>query len=112
MRRVIEGFTRATDVRQKLFSYDSPRGGVQENTVSFGINGYLVDAKPVEVSARHNFPLSPMLPEVNSGSNVVDWGFMVIKDRHELDEVNKDPIAAKYVRRYLCGRELINGIDR
>jgi hypothetical protein len=41
-----------------------------------------------------------------------DGGHLIINSREELDEVEKDPTAAKYIRRFIMGNEVINNIQR
>lgn len=74
------------------------------------INAYLVDGPNILVTKRMR-PLSPGLPEVDAGSKAVDWGYLTVEaDAYE--EVVDDPVAAKYLRPYRGGDELINGDDR
>lgn len=109
---VIEGFARAENIETpRLFEYSKGTGCPVERQNISSINGYLLDAPALEVSPRTK-PTAAVLPEVNSGSNVVDWGHLTIKNRSALNEVTKDKIASKYIRPFLGGRELINGIDR
>ena len=109
---VIEGFTRSAIANPLLFSYEEGKGEPVRLEVARAINGYLVDAPPIEVKAKNSPPLSPALPVVNAGSNVVDWGFLTIKNTKEYEEVSSDKIAARYLRPYIGGKELINRIDR
>ncbi|MCA9684834.1 MAG: hypothetical protein KC457_21805, partial [Myxococcales bacterium] len=105
---VIVGFTK----RQggcRLFDYVSVRSAPNELATGF-INAYLVDGPNVLVEKRMK-PLSPSLPEIESGSKAVDWGYLTIEEG-EIDEVRADPVAKKYIRPYLGGDELINNIAR
>lgn len=56
-------------------------------------------------------PIASELPEVQAGSKAVDWGFLTVEP-DEFDHVAADPIAAKCLRPYLGGEELINGLER
>ena len=111
---VIIGMDRqVNDDERILFIYHDING--EPETVHAGnINGYLLDASEVFVDKRSQTlgPLSPELPRVNFGSLSLDGGNLTIDSREDYEEVMADPIAAKYVRRYVNGRELINGIDR
>src|ERR1019366_3807952 len=74
------------------------------------INAYLVDGPNLLVDKRMH-PLSVDLPEVIAGSKAVDWGNLTV----ELDqyaEVSADPLAARYLRPYRGGDELINNLER
>ena len=70
----------------------------------------MVDGPNILVSSRPT-AISKDLPEILAGSTPIDWGFLTV-EADELDVVRSDPIAAKYLRTYLGGRELINGIQR
>ncbi|NJL72577.1 MAG: class I SAM-dependent DNA methyltransferase [Candidatus Competibacteraceae bacterium] len=105
---VIIGFTKDAG-RSRLFDYASVKSEPREIGTTF-INAYLVDGPNVLVEKRMT-PLSPSLPEVDSGSKAVDWGYLTI-GQDEIDEVMDDPVAKKYVRLYLGGDELINNMKR
>ena len=108
---VIIGFVhRAEKSATRLFDYvDGSMQAVETRPQQ--INAYLVDGPNVIITPRRN-PLSSSLPVIDSGSTPIDWGHLTIESLEELNEVQKDAIAAKYVRRYLGGKELINNIDR
>jgi len=110
---VIIGLERAEKVGPKrLFSYASPSSDPVENVVSF-INAYLVEGPNVLVTKRMK-PLNPQLGPVDSGSKAVDWGYLSLENGpsdNMLQEARQDPIAAKYLRPFLGGEELINRID-
>ncbi|MFF0637811.1 class I SAM-dependent DNA methyltransferase [Nocardia sp. NPDC004151] len=74
------------------------------------INAYLVDGPNVLVTKRMR-PLSPGLPEVDAGSKAVDWGYLTVEP-DDYEAVAADPVAAKYLRPYRGGDELINGDER
>lgn len=107
---VIVGFSRE-EFRPLLWDYPNVKGEPVEVTITEAINAYLVDGPQLLVSKRMR-PLSTVLPEVKSGSKAVDWGLYTLETEAELKEVNSDLVAAKYVRLYLGGEELINGTSR
>lgn len=74
------------------------------------INAYLVDGPDVLVGSRTT-SISPGLPEILAGSTPIDWGFLTVEEA-VVAEVRRDKIASKYLRLYLGGKELINGISR
>lgn len=78
------------------------------------INPYLIDGPNVFVGKRSqkNGPLSPMLNIVESGSMPLDGGNLIINSHEEYDRAMSDSIAARFVRPFRMGKELINGIDR
>lgn len=108
---VVIGFTRDASQRRRLFHYQEVKGPPTELSVKQGINGYLVDGPEVYAAKRTGGPLSPALPAVGYGSMPNDGGHLII-DSEELEEVMRDPLAAKYVREFLGSRELIRGTHR
>lgn len=83
-------------------------------TYHANVNGYLVAGPDVFVVKRTQKlgPISPMLSLTNFGSMPRDGGNLLIENKTEYDKAMEDPIAAKYVRPFRMGRELINGLDR
>lgn len=107
---VIVGFTRDRAVKPHLFGYAWPRSEPEHLPVSTGINGYLVDAPNVLVTKRST-PLSPEIATATMGSMPRDGGNLIV-EIDEYDEVMADPLAAKYVRPFRMGRELVRKLDR
>ncbi|WP_409338262.1 DNA methyltransferase [Corynebacterium sp. LK2510] len=107
---VIVGFTRDRGVRQRLWDYSDVKGDPIELTVGQEINGYLIDGPNLLVKKRSK-PLSPVLPPVVRGSQPTDGGNLIV-EVEEYDEVAADPIAAKYLRPFRMGKELVRGLDR
>jgi len=107
---VIVGFDRESG-RARLFDYPTPKSQPEETTVP-SINAYLVDAANVLVLPRRR-PLAD-LPEIRAGSTPIDWDNLTLKqgDDAALALLRADPVASKYLRRYVGGRELIHDIDR
>lgn len=106
---VIIGFTRDTSAKPRLFDYPSPDSAPVERLAT-GINGYLVDGPPVYATRRSEM-LSPELPPLGYGSMPNDGGNLIISAA-AYDEVVADPVAAKYVRKFIGATELINNKDR
>jgi hypothetical protein len=106
---VIIGFARAV-ARPRLFEYDRPRSEPREIDVA-RVNAYLLEGPDVFVEKRMR-PLSPSLPPVELGSKATDWGHLTIETRAEYERVAADPVMVKYLRLFLGGEELINGLDR
>lgn len=104
----IIGFDRS-GTKARLFDYDTP----WSEPVEFGassINGYLVDGPNVLVSPRSD-PLSPDLAVVTFGNMPRDGGHLIVDDE-SYPAVAADPIAAKYLRRFIGSEELVNGRER
>ena len=107
---VIVGFTRDKAVQQRLWEYATPKSEPLEVSVKTGVNAYLVDGPDVLVGKRSK-PLSPMLPQVRFGTMPIDHGNLIVEAK-DYEEVMADPIAAKYVRSFRMGKELVRGLDR
>lgn len=106
---IIVGFTRDAQVTPLLFEHG--RRSLDERMERVNeINAYLVDGPNLLVQKRMH-PISPALPAVVAGSKAVDWGFLTV-DPEEYEQVSSDPVAAKYLRPYKGGEELINNLDR
>lgn len=105
---VIIGFSRTSDSKRALFIYDSPKLPARKVLVD-NINAYLLDSEDILVDKRSK-PL-PGLPPVLYGSKPADGGHLQVK-RTAVHQFEKDPIAAKYLRRFIGADELLNGTDR
>jgi hypothetical protein len=55
--------------------------------------------------------LSQQIPPVLRGSQPTDGGNLVVEEKDYV-EVSSDPIAAKYLRPFRMGKELVRGLDR
>lgn len=110
---VIIGFSRSRPRprghRLRLFDYPSVKGEPEELAVT-RINPYLVEGPDVLVASRSK-PLSPDLPEVRYGNKPTDGGHFIITPE-QYETFMADPVAAKYVHRYVGARELIHDTDR
>lgn len=74
------------------------------------INPYLVEVKTGPVHGRST-PIARDLPEVSYGNKPTDDGNLIIKPE-DVARFLADPIAAKYVHRYIGARELIHNQER
>lgn len=110
---VITGFTRA-EVPEKrsvrVFDYDwSTRRTVEQEPVHT-LNAYLVEGPNVLVEKRSK-PLSSLIPEVVRGSQPTDGGNLIV-EVEDYPVVAADPVAARYLRPFRMGKELVQGLDR
>lgn len=106
---VIVGFSRNTDVKPRLWDYPDVRGEAVPVPVEKSINAYLVDGPNVLVS-RQTKSLTG-LPKASFGTMPIDGGNLIV----EVDDyanVANDKIAARYLRPFRMGRELVRGLDR
>ena len=106
---VIVGFTRDRGIKQRLWDYPDVKGGAVEQRVEVGINAYLVDGVNVLVTKRSK-PLAS-IPPVRFGSKPTEGGNLVV-ELDEYESVVSDPVAAKYLRPFRMGKELVRGLDR
>lgn len=107
---VIVGFTREHREKQRLFTYSWESKETEEIKVTTGVNAYLFDGPNIFLSKRSR-PLSEQLPGTLFGSKPADGGNLIVEPE-EYEEVMSDSIAAKYVRPFRMGREIIRGLDR
>lgn len=108
---VIVGFTKNRQIRQRLWDYPHVKGSPIEQKLQIGINAYLVDGPNVLVK-KSTKPLSKRLPRLTRGIQATDGGHLVFKAGEGTRGVEKDPVAAKYLRPFIGGYELINSVDR
>jgi len=108
---VIVGFTRDRAVKPRLWDYPDINGEPAEVKVETGLNAYLVDGPRLLVE-KSSKPLSPVLPQVYYGSKPADGGNLVFKAKEGTRGLDRDPVAVKYLRRFVGAGELINGIER
>ena len=107
---VIVGHTQNAKNKPRLFEYEQPKAAPREVPVKLGINAYLQDARNILVEKRSDM-LSPSLSKTWRGSMPTDDGNFIIEPE-QYDEVMADPIAAKYVHKYVGARELLHNTDR
>lgn len=105
---VIIGFSRDL-AKSRLFDYPAQAAGPVERSVA-NITPYLTDG-PTVIVRPSTRPLNPQLGEVVYGNKPTDGGFLIIEPE-DYDKAMADPVAAKYVRRYVGARELLHGEDR
>jgi len=74
------------------------------------VNAQAVDGSTLIVLPS-NRPLNRQLGEMASGNKPTDGGWLILY-AEEYDEVMADPIAARYVRKYVGARELLHDGDR
>ena len=107
---VITGFTRSKDYKPRLFEYDWNAKQTREAADVKSINAYLLDAPNVLVAKRSQ-PLSAQIPNVYFGTMPIDHGNLIVEEK-DYAEVSADPVAAKYLRPFRMGKELVRGLDR
>lgn len=107
----IIGFDRLASPKPILWTY--AEGGVGEglpNTTN-RINPYLVPDAPIVLVSGRPHPISTSLPPVGYGNKPTDGGHLFV-DVEDLPGVRADPIASKYLRRFVGAKELLHDIER
>lgn len=107
---VIVGFAKNPTAKPELWDYRTATSPAERSPVSEEINAYLVDAPNVLVR-RQNAPISPTVAPATMGSMPRDGGHLIV-EKDAFDTFCNDPIAAKYLRPFKMGRELVRGLDR
>jgi hypothetical protein len=74
------------------------------------INHYLLEAPTVFIEKRAK-PLSNV-PEMTRGSDPVDGGNLIIEENEYEDFIIREPLAVKYIRQFMMGREFLNNKRR
>ncbi|WP_022872489.1 DNA methyltransferase [Nesterenkonia alba] len=108
---VIVGFTRESEFQPRMWNYVKPNSEPELQKVTQGINAYLIDGPRILVR-KANQPLSPVVPSVTKGSQPTDDGNLVFKSKNGTNGLEQDPIASKYLRRFVGAQEMLHNIDR
>ena len=107
---VIIGFSYGGQApRETLFEYENISAEPVAREVK-SINPYLVDAPLAPVHPRSN-PFSALVPDVAYGNKPTDDGNLIIEPE-DIDAFRADPVAAKYLRRFIGARELLHNTPR
>lgn len=107
---VIVGFTKNQACKQRLFDYATVKSDPVEVRVEREINAYLIDGPNVLVT-KASSALSPEVVKASFGNMPRDAGNLLVEPE-DYEAVMADPVAAKYVRRFLQASELIYNEDR
>ena len=107
---IIVGFRRDQKAKPRLFTYPDLRAEPIEIPVRQLVNGYLSDGPLIFVTSRRT-QLAPSLPPVAFGSMPNDGGNLIV-EQTDYETVCADPVAAKYIRKFVSARELINDVPR
>jgi hypothetical protein len=108
---VVIGFSRRAKARGcRLFHYTSAKSDATE-TNEKAINGYLTGGPSVIVASRGE-PIDPEAQLMRFGSMPHDGGFLLVEPEDAVSIRANDPIAAKYLRKLIGAKELIQGQER
>lgn len=106
---VIIGFTKGKG-KPRLFDYATLSSQPMEQPSVANISPYLFDGPSLLVT-QSTKPINPQMGEVVYGNKPTDGGWLIVSPE-DLEAVRSDPIAARFVRRYIGARELLHGVDR
>lgn len=107
----VTGFDHGERTPATLYDYSADlRGEPTMIAVTQSITAYLTDGPNVLVDPRTK-PIASALPEVRYGNKPTDGGNFIV-ERDEYASFAEDPVALKYLRRFVGARELIHGEDR
>jgi len=106
---IIVGYSIRQSTDKTIFSYDDIAGEPKPSKAKI-INGYLVDA-PLVFFDRASYQVSNEL-EMLSGCKPTDGNNLLLSDIEYKDLVEKEPIARKYLKRFMMGNEFLNDIER
>lgn len=106
---VIIGFSQQKDVTKRIFEFRPETKDTIEERV-LNINLYLT-AGPDVYPTKRDRPLLAGYPLATKGSQPTDGGHLLVAP-DDLKEVLADPIAAKYVRRYMQAWEFLWDVPR
>ncbi|MDN6556680.1 MAG: hypothetical protein L0K74_09315 [Acidipropionibacterium acidipropionici] len=106
---VIMGFDKQERDNPILYSYPTINSAPAPRAVRH-INPYLLPGDDIYINKRMR-PLNSPLPQCRFGSMPGDGGNLIV-EADQYDQVAADPVAAKYLRPFRMGRELVRGLDR
>ncbi|MGW2582358.1 class I SAM-dependent DNA methyltransferase [Streptomyces virginiae] len=106
---VIIGFTKGKG-RPRLFDYATLASQPVEQPDVTNISPYLFDGPSVLVT-QSTKPINRQMGEVAYGNKPTDGGWLIVSPE-DVEEVRSDPIAARFVKRYIGAHELLHGVDR
>lgn len=107
---VIVGFGGESTVRRTKFVIEEVPGVGISTTTADVIGPYLTAGSTVVVEKRRE-PIGGV-PKMVFGSMPNDGGHLVFTDEQATDIRSRDPLAAKYLRRFLGAQEIIDGTHR
>lgn len=107
---VVVGFSRRPRAGCRLFLYATPKSDASEVSAK-SINGYLTAGPSVLIASRRT-PIEADVQPMSFGSMPNDGGFLLLEPDEAAGIQATDPIAAKYLRKVIGARELIQGQER
>lgn len=106
----IVGFDRRSTPKPVLWTYPENARGDGTKQTAANISPYLTPGPSILVRKRPR-PLNAALPIVTFGSMANDGGSLIVTPA-DYDAFAADPIAIRYLRRFIGTRELVKDLDR
>lgn len=106
---VIIGYSNFESKEKIIFSYDDISGDPSSHKAK-QINGYLIDSTLVFFE-RNSDHISNEL-EMLSGNKPTDGGNLLLSNSEYEELIAAEPLANKYVKRFMMGKELLNDTKR
>ena len=103
---VIVGFSLEDADEKVIFEYEDIKGEPHAIKAR-NINPYLVDAENIILPSRTATPAG--LPQLIKGSQPTDGGHLILSEQEAEALQAEEPTAAKWLKTYIGGEELING---
>ncbi len=103
---VIVGFGLQDSDEKVIFEYEDIKGEPHAIKAR-NINPYLVDAEDIILPSRTATPAG--LPQLIKGSQPTDGGHLILSEQEAEALLSEEPTAAKWLKTYIGGEELING---
>lgn len=101
---VVVGFSQAPGQKRVLYEYETLDGEPTRREVK-RLNFYLIEGEDIAPGKRYS-PIVPGLPLASKGSQPTDGGHLIVEpDAYE--EVMADPLAAKYLRRFMQAEDML-----
>src|SRR3546814_826286 len=106
---VIVGFGLTDTFPKWVFDYETLKSDPQALQVE-NVNPYLVGGPNLLLPSRTTAQAG--MPEMYKGSQPTDGGHLILNDAEKAELLSIEPNAAKFIRSYIGGDELINGTSR
>ncbi|NES26283.1 class I SAM-dependent DNA methyltransferase [Micromonospora terminaliae] len=107
---VVVGFSQDSSGRQK-FIFEYPNSAAEPKvSAAKNINIYLADSDVVAIS-KHTTPLANV-PKLTEGNRPQDGGGLIVLPEQREVILEKDPTAAKYLRRLIGSKGMLQGEER
>lgn len=108
---IVVGFTRDQSNEQRLWDYPVVNGEPKQVELKQPLNAYLVQDRHRTLVRKRNKPLSSVIAPAARGTQPTDGGNLIV-EVDDYDKVVADEVAAKYLRPFRMGRELVRGLNR